>query len=139
MELMNRLVQYAQNVYEALYKKNSSSPAKNEHHQSPTKGEESKNNHDRLFAELTTTLTSLMFLLDYHIYGPKKTATQKLASVIEEVDEEDEEDRASSVAQDDEPYKPFLDLCVDEHLLSFLSQCVHLLNHSFFVIDTQLK
>jgi len=138
MELMNRLVEYAQTVYDALYKKKSSSPEKNEHHQSPTKGEESKNNNNRLFAELTTTLTSLMFVLDYHIYGPKKTDTKKLASVIEEADEEDEEDR-SSVAHDDEPYKPILDLCIDEHLLSFLSECVNLLNHSFFVVGTQLK
>ena len=76
-----------------------------------------------------------MFVLDYHIYGPKSTG-KKTVSVIEEANEEDEEDGTSSVAQ--EEYKPILDLCIDENLLSFLSECVHLLRHSFFIIGSQL-
>jgi len=60
MEFLNHLVEYAQNRYEALYKKKSS-PQKNEHNQSPNKNEESKNNNNRLFAELTTLLTCNFF------------------------------------------------------------------------------
>ncbi len=55
MDLMNKLVEYAQKVYDVLYKKKIISPQKNEHMTSPTN--QGKNNHNRLFCELITILT----------------------------------------------------------------------------------
>jgi len=55
MDLMNKLVEYAQSVYDILYKKKAS-PHKNEHMTSPT-NQGSKNNSNRLFCELITVLT----------------------------------------------------------------------------------
>ena len=76
-----------------------------------------------------------MFVLDYHVYGPKHTVNDRPASVIEEANEEDEEDGASNFTQE-EPYQPKVDLCISENLLSFLSECVHILSHSFFIPGT---
>ena len=55
MDLMNKLVEYAQKVYDPLYKKKVS-PQKNEHMTSP-KNQASKINNNRLFCELITVLT----------------------------------------------------------------------------------